>query len=152
MIPNKEFKDELKALAIPFIISNILANSFTFIDTLMIGNLGEKAIAAMSIAGQFSFILGLLLSSVYGMTIYLVQFYGAGDWGNFRKTQGIMLFSGILVSIFIFFVIFLFKYSLVELFTRDQSYCNGCGLSNHYFICVHHQCDLRTRTYSHYRQ
>lgn len=99
-----EFKQDLKALAVPFAIQKLIADSFVLIDTFMIGSLGDEAIAAVAAAGQFTFLLSMILSAVYGISVYITQYYGRGDLAGVRSTLGLMLVSAIGISLLAFII------------------------------------------------
>ncbi|WP_026672702.1 MATE family efflux transporter [Alkalihalobacterium bogoriense] len=120
------FNRELKILVIPFVLHMLISNSFSFIDTLMIAGLGEVAVAAMAAAGQFTFVLGMILSASYGITAFITQFYGKGDMENVHKALGLMLVTAFVVSTMAAMFIYFFKQSLLSIFfTNDQAIWYG---------------------------
>ena len=48
-------------LALPISLQNILISSFALIDTIMVGTLGSTALAAVGMAGQWSWLLNLVM-------------------------------------------------------------------------------------------
>ena len=52
-----EFFRGLAAVGLPVALQNLLTNSLTLVDSLMIGRLGESAVAAVGVAGQFSHLM-----------------------------------------------------------------------------------------------
>jgi putative MATE family efflux protein len=117
---NLEFKKEVKILVVPSILQMLIGNSFSFIDTLMISGLGDEAVAALAAAGQFSFILGMILAAVYGSASFITQFSGKGDLESVKKVHGLMLLSSFIISILAFFIVFFFKKELLMLFSKDE--------------------------------
>ena len=48
----RDFWNAVLRLAIPIAFQNLLTSSFTLVDTIMIGQLGEVPLAAVGMAGQ----------------------------------------------------------------------------------------------------
>jgi len=66
-------------LAWPLLVENILRTSLMSVDTLMLSRYSREAVAAMSIAGQFSFFIQLLYTMIaVGSSVLITQNLGAG--------------------------------------------------------------------------
>jgi putative MATE family efflux protein len=66
-------------LAGPLLVENILRTSLMSVDTLMLSRYSPEAVAAMSLAGQFSFFLQLLYTMIaVGSSVLITQNLGAG--------------------------------------------------------------------------
>src|SRR5690606_5400662 len=88
----KDFYKRMLSLALPVVFQSLLANSLSFVDTLMIGQLGEQAIAAVGLANQMFFLISLLFFGITsGSSIFLAQYWGAKNEGNIKKVMGISL-------------------------------------------------------------
>ncbi|MEK4063224.1 MULTISPECIES: MATE family efflux transporter [unclassified Paenibacillus] len=116
-----QFRKDMKRLVIPSVLQMLLGNSFSLINTLMVGGLGDTAIAITAAVGQISFILGMLLAAIYGISAYITQFYGVKDFVNVKKAFGLMLISSILLSLIVFILVSMFKAPLISLFIQDES-------------------------------
>lgn len=117
---NALFRQELKALAIPFTIQKLVTDSFVLIDMLMIGGMGDEAIAAVAAAGQFTFLLSMILSAVYGISVYITQYYGTGDMKGVKSTLGLMLISAVAASLVAFIIIRCFGGFMLQAFLQDE--------------------------------
>ncbi len=115
-----EFKKEVRLLVIPFVLHMLISNSFSFIDTLMIAGLGEVAVASVAAAGQFSFVLGMVLSATYGMSAFITQFYGTNNLPNVHRTMGLMLLTSFAFSLIASVVVFLLRDRLLQIFVSDE--------------------------------
>lgn len=120
MMNKSSFKAEIFSLALPFMVQNIFSNSFSFIDILMVSNLGDVKVSALAIVGQLSFILSMILSSIAGITVYITQFFYIEDLKNTRKSFVLMLQSSIIVSVIAFVIIQLFKVNILSLLSKDS--------------------------------
>ena len=81
MFKDRELKNALFKIAVPVALQNLLTSLLNMIDTMMIGSLGDKAVAAVGLANQWFFIFNLItFGIVSGSTIYISQFYGKKDY------------------------------------------------------------------------
>jgi putative MATE family efflux protein len=73
----------LVQLAWPLLVENILRTSLMSVDTLMLSHYSSNAVAAMSLASQFSFFIQLLYMMVsIGSSVLIAQNLGAGRRHN----------------------------------------------------------------------
>jgi putative MATE family efflux protein len=80
------------SIALPVVFQSLLNNSLSFVDTLMIGQLGEASIAAVALANQMFFLISLLFFGVSSSSaIFLSQFWGAKNKTNIQKVLGLSL-------------------------------------------------------------
>ena len=85
----KAFYRKMVGIALPVVFQGLLNNSLSFVDTVMIGQLGEASIAAVALANQMFFLISLLYFGVCsGASIFLSQFWGAGNRTNIQKVLG----------------------------------------------------------------
>ncbi|WP_157843163.1 MATE family efflux transporter [Bacillus sp. FJAT-42315] len=117
---NREFNQDVKVLVIPFIIQKVIGDSFALIDTLMIGGMGDSAIAAVAAAGQITFVLTMIISALQGISVYITQFFGKGDMENVKKAMGLMLLSSLAVSLITFTIVVLFKEEILSVFLKEE--------------------------------
>lgn len=52
---DKKFYRKVFIIALPIVIQNFITSSLNIVDTIMIGSLGEKEIAAVGIGNQYFF-------------------------------------------------------------------------------------------------
>lgn len=94
-IPKDHFYKLLLTIAIPIIIQNFLSSSLNMVDNLMIGNLGEEAIAAVGQANQLFFLFNLMSFGLNsGGAIFFSQSHGSKDYNMFRKYFGMTFLLG----------------------------------------------------------
>ncbi len=75
---DKRFYHTLITLAIPIVIQNFLLSSLNMVDSLMVGALGETAIAAVGVANQLFYLFNITIIGVgTGCSIFIAQFWGA---------------------------------------------------------------------------
>ncbi len=108
------------AIAIPVTLQNLITSSLNMIDTVMIGKLGSKEIAAVGLANQYFF---LFILFVYGLSsggsVFIAQFWGKKDIENIRKVLGIMLMSGCILCMLFGSIAVLFPSYIIKVFIYD---------------------------------
>lgn len=92
----KEFGSRLLFLAVPIAIQNLLTTTASMVDTIMIGSLGELAVAAVGICSQLgSLLFNLYWGFVSGAVLFFTQYRGANDHKGFNRVVGYSLvFAG----------------------------------------------------------
>ncbi len=86
------FYATLLQLALPIAAQQLIMNALNAVDVLMVGQLGETAVAAVGLANQIFFLLSLFLFGVgSGSAVFSAQFWGRGDVANLRRVLGIGL-------------------------------------------------------------
>ena len=116
----KDFTLRLLALSLPIMLQNLLSSSVSFVDTLMIGQVGEDALAAVGLANQMFFLISLFFFGVSsGAAIFIAQFWGANDRQSMHSVMGIALRLGLLGAGLCSFVSLLFPEAIMHIFTDD---------------------------------
>ena len=116
-------------IAIPVTLQSMLQASFSIVDQLMIGQLGETNIAAVGICGNYSMLVSVLFSAVGAVAgILIAQFLGAEDrreaWSSFTVS---MVLCGMIAILFCA-ASFLAPAGILGLYTRDTLILGaGCG-------------------------
>ncbi|WP_430883408.1 MATE family efflux transporter [Fusibacter sp. JL216-2] len=97
------FKRALLAVGIPVALQHLIQTALNLIDTIMIGRVSKDALAAVGLANQVFFLMILLAFGINsGVSVYIAQFWGKKDVKNIRKTIGVGLTGGLIVSMFFF--------------------------------------------------
>lgn len=79
------------SIAIPVTLQNLLFSSFTLVDTLMIGRLGDLPLAAVGMAGKWTWFYGIVLFGfTSGAAVFIAQYFGANDRAGMHRTYGVM--------------------------------------------------------------
>ncbi len=119
---DKHFYSQMFKIALPITAQNLVLASLNLVDNIMIGGLGETAIAGVGLANQYFFLLNLLLFGIVsGSSIFTAQFWGSKDIKNIRKVLGISIISGG-AGAFLFTVGgLLFPDEILGIFSKDPS-------------------------------
>lgn len=109
-------------LAVPIALQNLLISSFSLIDTLMVGQLGDVALSAVGMAGQWSWLLNIALFGVIsGTSMYISQFWGNRDIGGIHRTYGIALTSALAISAVFLIAGLVIPEGILAIFNRDPA-------------------------------
>ena len=116
------FTRTMLSIAVPVTLQNLLFSSLTFIDTLMIGRLGDVPLAAVGMAGKWTWFLGIVLFGFSsGAAVFIAQYYGAGDEAGIHRTHGLMGVCALGASLLFMLLALLIPERIIGLFTRDPA-------------------------------
>jgi putative MATE family efflux protein len=117
---DRNFFGPLWAIAMPIALQNFITSSLNMVDTVMIGQLGPVAIAAVGLANQVFFLFNLFLFGINsGAAIFTAQFWGERDVPNIRRILGIALLSAGSVALAFTLVALLLPETVLGLFSAD---------------------------------
>ena len=87
-IGDKEFYRYVLLLVIPMIIQNAITSFVSFLDNIMVGQIGTEQMSGVAIVNQLMFVFNIcIFGGVSGAGIFGTQFYGKGDHeGQDRKS------------------------------------------------------------------
>lgn len=122
LLQDKIFIRTVLKLATPIIIQNFVMATLNIIDIVMIGQLGETAVAAVGLAGQLFFlVITILFGITSGGIIFTAQYWGQQDIANIRKVLGICLILGIGSSGFFSVIALGVPEWVLGIYTTDQA-------------------------------
>ncbi|MBE5960653.1 MAG: MATE family efflux transporter [Lachnospiraceae bacterium] len=120
MLKDRVFLSTLITLAIPITLQNFITSSLNLVDNLMIGKLGETAIAAVGLANQYFFIFLLAIGGVNaGANVFMAQYWGKRDLNNIKKMLGINLSVGGITAMLFGLCGFLFPHQIMGILSKD---------------------------------
>ncbi|MBR5225795.1 MAG: MATE family efflux transporter [Clostridia bacterium] len=119
---NISFTRTMLSIAIPVTLQNLLFSSFTLIDTVMVGSLGDLPLAAVGMAGKWSWFLGVVLYGfTSGASVFIAQYFGAGDERGIHRTYGLMSILSMAVSLLFTALALCFPELIIRFFTQDAA-------------------------------
>ncbi|MEN3042365.1 MAG: MATE family efflux transporter [Fervidobacterium sp.] len=117
-------KDVLK-IAIPVSLENMIANTGTFVLTILLSQLGEVEVAVNGIANQSSFLVILFLFGLNtGGAIFLAQYWGKKDLENMKKMLSLMIYFSLIIALVFFIITFFFPKFFITIFSKDERVLN----------------------------
>ncbi len=117
---DRTFLRELLVIAIPISFQQLINASLNMIDVIMVGQLGETAIAALGLSNQVFFVLILILfGSTSGMAIFTAQFWGKQETEPIRKVLGMSLLTAVFVALVFTLAATLMPQTVLGFYTND---------------------------------
>lgn len=108
-------------LVIPLALQNLINVGVSAADVFMLGMVGEKSLAACSLAGQVQYIMTLIFFGMSsGASVLIAQYWGKGDIKAIERVLGISVKIGLIVSIAFTAVTYAFPNEIMHLLTNDE--------------------------------
>ena len=105
----KNIYRQISKLAFPIALQNLLSACVNSVDVIMLNFVGQDAVAAVSLASQYSFVLWCIYFGLgTGLTILGAQYYGKKDYKAIAAVEGIALRFTVIVGGLFFHWNFLF--------------------------------------------
>ena len=99
---------QLFKLALPLVIAQLAQNTMSFVDTLMVGRLGNDALAGIAIGSTIFHLVQIVLSGVIlGVSPVVSQAVGAED----QETASKAVRQGLWIGLFLFLPAFVFYWN-----------------------------------------
>ena len=99
MFRDKAFLADIVRIALPITIQSVIMSLLGMTDQLMVGQLGEVAIASVGISAKLTSIVSVVLAGLAsGISIYCAQYWGKGDRASIRHLLGFGLGVGLLFA------------------------------------------------------
>jgi putative MATE family efflux protein len=122
MFRDKNYWSTLIKIAVPIALQNFISNGLNMVDVMMIGQLGDTAVAGVGLAGEVSFVLSMIAFGISsGGTIFAAQYWGKKDIPNLRKVLGVSLLVGFTVSVLFTLFAVLFPQTALRIYTEDAA-------------------------------
>ena len=120
-----KFMKSLCKIAVPVTLQSMLQASFSIVDQIMIGQLGETNISAVGLGSNFSLIFSVVIGAVDAVAgILIAQFMGAEDKKEAWCSFDVSLICGIMISALFFLAAGAFPLQILGLYTEDMSIIN----------------------------
>ena len=119
------FMKSLCKIAVPVTLQSMLQASFSIVDQIMIGQLGETNISAVGLGSNFSLIFSVVIGAVGAVAgILIAQFMGAEDQKEAWCSFDVSLICGIMISALFLLAAGAFPLQILGLYTEDMSIIN----------------------------
>ncbi len=122
-------------LATPIVLQNILISSFTLADTLFVSQLGDVALSAVGMIGQWGWLLNMILIGISsGTSVFVAQYWGVKEIKKINLTCGIATLSAIFISSVFMLISLLFPEGVINIFNDDSKVVSD-GISYLLIVC-----------------
>lgn len=116
------FMKSLCKIAIPVTLQSMLQASFSIIDQIMIGQLGETEISAVGLCGNYTMIFSVVIGAVGAVAgILIAQFIGAQDQHAAWSSFWVSMLVSIVISAAFSAGSLSFTGNILGLYTKDGS-------------------------------
>ncbi len=124
----KSFYKDLRNVVQPMAIQNLISSAVNSADVIMLGYIGQTAIAASSLAGNVAFILFMISTGLSsGLVMLGAQYWGKKDTEAIKTLLGIGLRICCSVEIIVALVAAFYPRILMLIFTKNEALiAEGC--------------------------
>ena len=124
----KEFYKNLRDVVTPMAIQNLISAAVNSADVIMLGYIGQTAIAASALAGNVAFILFMISTGLSsGLVMLGAQYWGKKDTESIKTLLGIGLRICVTVETIVALVAAFYPRILMLIFTKDPALiAEGC--------------------------
>ncbi|RLD99098.1 MAG: MATE family efflux transporter, partial [Bacteroidetes bacterium] len=122
LFSDKKFLNTMLKLAAPIMLQNLIFSSLNLVDGVMIGQLGESAVAAVGIANQIFFLVSLLFFGIgSGSAIFAAQYWGRKDTERIQSVLGLSLLMSISGAVLFSLVAILLPVQVISIYSKDPT-------------------------------
>ena len=116
----RSFYKELIRIALPVALQNVITTGVNLMDTIMLGQLGETALSASSLANQFiTLFLFLCMGISMGASDLTSRYWGPKDLGSLKKAVTITLRFGIILALVFTIANIAVPRKIMTMYTKD---------------------------------
>ena len=120
-LTKKNLNKNIIQLALPVALENILHMAVFIVDIIMVGRLGTTAVAAVGLAGAFSFVITMIFCALNaGTTALIARNFGAKEKTEAEKVAGQSLFLSIILGLITSPLIFYFASNILILMSAEN--------------------------------
>lgn len=99
LIGDKEFYKYLILLAFPMIVQNGISSFVSFLDNIMVGQIGTEPMSGVAIVNQLIFVFNIcIFGGVSGAGIFSAQFFDKGDYEGQKYTFRFKLYAVLVIT------------------------------------------------------
>lgn len=122
MIKDKLFYRTLLAIAIPTALQGLVSLGVNMLDNIMVGSLGDVALASVSLANQVTVMLNYFVKGVSGGAAALVaQYWGKKDTARVKQVFSVAFQLSLYVTVLLCAAIFFFPQGAMRIFSDDPA-------------------------------
>ena len=137
----KTFYKDLRNVVQPMAIQNLISSAVNSADVIMLGYIGQTAIAASSLAGNVAFILFMVSTGLSsGLVMLGAQYWGKKDTESIKTLLGIGLRICCTVEIIVACIAAFYPRILMLIFTKDEALiiegCKYLRAASFSYVCL----------------
>ena len=122
MVKEKHFYKTLFSIAIPSALQSIISFSVGIADTVMVGQLGDEALAGVAVSNQVNaFLFSLLAGVTSGSSVLIAQYWGKRDSNTIRQIFSFVFLLCVGVGFLANVAALIFPYNVLRLMAGDNN-------------------------------
>lgn len=119
-IGDKAFYKKYLFLALPMILQNAITNLVSFLDNIMVGQLGTEQMSGVAIVNQLIFVYNLaVFGAVSAASIFGAQYFGQGNHKGHMHSFRFKLYASLVVTFLTIALFITNGSSLISLYLTD---------------------------------
>ncbi len=120
-------------LAVPMIIQNAITSFVSFLDNIMVGQVGTEQMSGVAIVNQLIFVFNICIwGGVSGAGIFGTQFYGKGDYEGQKYAFRFKMYACIIIAGIALLLFGFFDTDLISLYLSDGGSVGNTALALQY--------------------
>ena len=132
-IGDRNFYGRYIELALPMIIQNAVTNLVSFLDNIMVGQLGTEQMSGVAIVNQLIFVYNLaIFGAVSAASIFGAQYFGNGNHKGHMYSFRFKLYAALTVTALTILLFVTKGESLISLYLTDTSGSGATGAALQY--------------------
>lgn len=132
-IGDRDFYQRILYLAIPMIIQNAITSFVSFLDNIMVGQIGTEQMSGVAIVNQLIFVFNIcIFGGVSGAGIFGTQYYGKGDHEGQKYAFRYKLYVSALICAVVLFLFGNYGTELISLYLSDNGSIGDITLALRY--------------------
>ena len=132
-IGDRNFYKNYIALALPMILQNAVTNLVSFLDNIMVGQLGTEQMSGVAIVNQLIFVYNLaVFGAVSAASIFGAQYFGKGNHKGHMYSFRFKLYAALTVTALTILLFVAKGESLISLYLTDTSGSGATGAALQY--------------------
>lgn len=132
-IGDRNFYKRYIALALPMIMQNAVTNLVSFLDNIMVGQLGTEQMSGVAIVNQLIFVYNLaVFGAVSAASIFGAQYFGKGNHKGHMYSFRFKLYAALTVTALTILLFVTKGESLISLYLTDTSGSGATGAALQY--------------------
>ncbi len=121
LIGDRNFYRRIIFLALPMIVQNAITSFVSFLDNIMVGQIGTEQMSGVAIVNQLLFVFNIcIFGGVSGAGIFGTQFYGKGDYEGQKYAFRFKLYASTVISVIALCLFGFMGTELISLYLSDS--------------------------------
>lgn len=158
-LPDRDLWNKILTIILPLSLQMLLFHLDSTIDAIMLGKVGQEALASVSLAGQVQFIYNMLMGTCgSAFSIFVSQYWGKRDRRTVEKLLGMSFQIHLLLSAAFFLITVICPREVMRIFTDKQVFMDQGGTYlrwiavSYFFLAISQGLGITCRCSGHARQ